>query len=87
MTDLTDKQVVIEYPCRWNYKAVGRDKFALKRDISAAILEYDFEITSSKSSRNGKFISLNVDVLVGSDEERREIYSKISSLPSVLQVV
>ena len=87
MTDLTEKQVIIEYPCRWNYKAVGRDKFELKRDISAAILEHDFEITSSKSSRNGKFVSLNVDVLVSSDEMRREVYQKIDSLSSVLQVV
>ncbi len=87
MTDLTGKQVIIEYPCKWNYKAVGRDKFELKREISKAILEHDFEITSSKLSRNGKFIGLNVDVTVNSDEERREVYGKISALKCVLQVV
>jgi putative lipoic acid-binding regulatory protein len=87
MTDLSEKQVVIEYPCRWNYKAVGKDKFELKREISSAILEHDFEITSSKSSKTGKFISLNVDVLVNSDEQRREIYQTLAGLKCVLQVV
>ena len=87
MIDLNDQKVVIEYPCRWNYKAVGRDKFELKREISSAIFEKDFKISSSKASKNGKFISLNVDVLVSSDEERREVYSVISGLKCVLQVV
>jgi putative lipoic acid-binding regulatory protein len=87
MIDLNNQKVEIKYPCRWNYKAVGKDKFQLKREISEAILEHDFNISSSKASKTGKFISLNVDVHVISDEHRQNIYKKISSIECVLQVV
>lgn len=87
MIDLNEHKVLIEYPCRWNYKVVGEDKFELKREIAKEILKHDFEITSSKASKNGKFVSLNVDVEVTSDKQREEIYANLSNLKCVLQII
>lgn len=87
MINLDEKQLIIEYPTKWNYKVVGRDKFALKRVINEAIFEKDFELTQSKSSRNGKFVSLNIDITVESEDERKSLYEILSKLDGVLQVI
>jgi len=87
LINLDEHQLIIEYPAHWNYKVVGRDKFALKRVINEAIFEMDYTIKESKSSRNGKFVSLNVDVVVHSEEERKSTYELLTKLEGVLQVI
>ena len=87
MVNLDEHQVIIEYPAHWNYKVVGRDKFALKKVINEAIFEKEYTITQSKASKTGKFVSLNVDVLVHSDEERKATYELLTKLEGILQVI
>ena len=73
----------IEYPCRWRYKVVGADEQAIRTVIAAIVLERDHTVELARSSRTGKYVSLAVDVLVNSHEERRGIANDLGAHPAV----
>ncbi|MDE5603361.1 MAG: DUF493 domain-containing protein [Helicobacter sp.] len=66
----------IEYPCQWHYRIIGNSKEELKEAV-LEILQKEFIITPAKESKNGKYHSINIEVLVHNQEERDEIFAKL----------
>ena len=82
-----DQTPEIDYPCHWNYKLVGRDKFEMKKLVARTLGNREFSVKESKKSRTGKFVSLNVDVLVFNDDERRFFYDRFRTAEEVLHIL
>jgi len=74
---------VIEYPCRWSYKVIGEDETTLREAIAHAAEGSDYHISHSKKSSAGRYVSLNVDVVVDCEELRLKIYHALAGHPSI----
>lgn len=73
--DINGKKPDIAYPTFWEYKVIFDSSSDEKSIIKECIGERNHKITPSKNSKNGKFKSFNLSVLVSSDSERLELFS------------
>ena len=73
--DLNGKKPDIVYPTFWEYKVIFDSNADEKSVIKECIKERNHKIIPSNTSKNGKFKSFNLSVLVSSDSERLELFS------------
>ena len=81
------KKVEIDYPCTWKYKLIGYEKEAIQKALYEVILGREHNLVHSKASKNGKYVSMNLDLLVHNEDDRNFIYEalkKHSDLKMVL---
>lgn len=67
----------IDYPCRWTYKVIGSDEGQMRSAVSEIVGERHYTLNLSRSSINGKYHSLNLQMNMESDESRVEIYEAL----------
>lgn len=72
-----DGKPVVAYPCEWTYKVIGTDADLMRRAVAAVISPATCVITPSKTSSGGKYVSLNVDVVVGDEQERDRYFNAL----------
>lgn len=77
----------IKYPCSWTYKVIGADEDGLKKAIATVIGKDDLLITQSHTSSGGKYISLNVELVVEDDETRLKYYQHLKNHAAVKVVL
>ena len=73
----------LEYPCQWLYKVIGTNHEQLRQAIMEIINNIPCEISLSNSSSSGKYLCLNLEITVQSEEERNSIYSGLKSHPLI----
>ena len=72
-------KVKLDYPCQWLYKVIGIEEEQLRKAIAEIIPDTPCEINLSKSSSSGKYLCLNVELTVQSEEERNSIYESLKA--------
>jgi putative lipoic acid-binding regulatory protein len=77
----------IEYPGEWSYTIIGSDEGVLKEAASQVLSGKAFSIAVSKKSRSGKYISMNITTIVASEEERNDLFRKLSGHPAIKIVI
>ena len=77
----------IKYPCSWVYKVIGTEDDALRNAVSTVIGNKELLITKSHTSSGGKYISLNVEVVVEDDETRLKYYQHLKNHAAVKVVM
>lgn len=75
----SNKKMQIEYPCRWLYKVIGPDQDAMRRAIEEIIQVETCTITFSNASSKGKYLCLNVEVMVHDEDARNSLYMKLKA--------
>ncbi len=77
----------IIYPCLWDYRVImtTKDESTLKELLET--YQRPFKLELKNTSKNAKFNSFNVSVEVSNEEERNEIFQKISQLDKVVQTL
>lgn len=83
----TDKKLELEYPCEWRYKVIGAERTKLEQAIRDVIAERAHRMAHSNSSSSGKYVSLNLDLLVHNEEERQFIYEALKAHAHVKMVL
>ena len=81
------QKLKLDYPCNWCYKVIGREREVLKKAIHEVILEREHEINDSKQSATGKYVSLNLDLLVHNEDDRNFIYEALKAHQNVKMVL
>jgi len=81
------QKLELEYPCNWCYKVVGEEREALEKAIREVVLEREHSISHSNTSRSGKYLSLNLDLLVHNEEDRQFIYEALKAHPDTKMVL
>lgn len=81
--DEIDQKLELQYPCDWRYKVVGEERRKLEAAIHEVIVEREHTLKDSNRSRNGKYISLNLDLLVHNEDDRQFIYEALKAHPDV----
>jgi uncharacterized protein len=77
----------IVYPCPWGYKVIGQDVDRLRSAIAEVIQELPHTITPSHSSLTGKYLCLDVEIVVSNEECRLEIYESLRKHPAIKVVL
>ncbi|GAA7976780.1 DUF493 family protein [Helicobacter pylori] len=77
----------IIYPCLWDYRVImtTKDENVLKELLET--YQRPFKLELKNTSKNAKFYSFNVSMEVSNEEERNEIFQKISQLDKVVQTL
>ena len=78
-----DEKLQLQYPCDWRYKVVGEEREKLENAIREVILEREHKLAHSNTSRTGKYISLNLELLVHNEDDRQFIYEALKAHPDV----
>ena len=81
----------LDYPCRFEIKAMGRDdtrfNALVQAIVSRHIGEDDLLNIKARSSRGGKYVSITVIIRAGSKEQIRAIYADLADCPEVLMTL
>jgi uncharacterized protein len=82
-----DKRIQIEYPCEWVYKILGVDADRMKIAVSSIVQLKASVIEKSRESKGGKYVSLNVKLIVHSEIERKEIFGLLGQKSDIKMVL
>jgi len=81
------KKPVIEYPCKWSYKLIGRVHELIEEEVKTALGEKEYELRVANRSKTGKFISLELSVEVHHEEERLRYFDYFCKSQVIMQVL
>ncbi|PAF41277.1 DUF493 domain-containing protein [Helicobacter sp. 11S02596-1] len=76
----------ISYPCEWEYRIIGENEDKIKAAI-VEIMPRSFALELKNKSSGGRFISLAVKIAVNTEEERNEIFAKLTTHPEIKMVI
>jgi len=81
------EKIELEYPCNWCYKVIGSDKESIKGAVKDVIDKREHKLTHSNASKSGKYVSMNLDLLVHNDDDREFIYEALKKHNAVKMVL
>jgi putative lipoic acid-binding regulatory protein len=82
-----DEKLELTYPCSWSYKLIAGEKEALEKAIHDVIQERIHSLTHSKNSKGGKYISMNLDMIVHNEDDRNFIYEALKQHQNIKMVL
>ncbi len=83
----SEQKLELEYPCDWRYKVIGEERLKLEAAIREVILEREHRLGHSNASKGGKYVSLNLDLLVHNEDDRQFIYEALKAHQHVKMVL
>ena len=86
INDRTDK-LELTYPCSWAYKLIAGEKEALEQAIHDVISQREHSLTHSKNSKGGKYVSMNLELLVHNEDDRNFIYEALKAHQNIKMVL
>lgn len=86
INDRKDK-LELTYPCSWAYKLIAGEKEALQKAIHDVILQREHTLTHSKNSKGGKYVSMNLELLVHNEDDRNFIYEALKAHQNIKMVL
>ncbi len=75
--DLNNKKAKIDYPTHWEYKVIFDASDEAEAKVKDIVKDREFKLVFSKFSKDKKYASYDLTVLVLSEEERLEIFSAL----------
>lgn len=90
LIDLTSKELPkleLEYPCSWCYKVIAHSAEDIDVAIKEVILEKPHTIEHSNNSKSGKFVSMNLDLIVQNEDERDFIFRALKEHQKIKMVL
>jgi uncharacterized protein len=84
---VVDRKAKIDYPCVWQYKVIGMDQQAIEAAAVELLGDSPYSLSASKKSGTGRYLSLNLEVTVVSDEQRQALYRTLAEHPAVKTVL
>jgi uncharacterized protein len=86
LNERTEK-LELEYPCDWAYKLIASEKKALEKAIHDVIEEREHKLTHSNNSKTGKYVSMNLKLLVHNEDDRNFIYEALKAHSNIKMVL
>ncbi len=83
----SQKKLELEYPCSWCYKLIGHEKAVLEKAIHDVILEREHTLNHSNKSKKGKYVSMNLDIVIQNEDERNFIYEALKAHQNIKMVL
>ncbi len=73
-SEFLEGRPIIDYPCEWEYKAIGWDEDSMREAIVEIMADREHEVSFSRTSRTGRYSSLLLVVTVESEDQRNAIF-------------
>ncbi len=83
----TTEKLALEYPCDWAYKLIASEKQALEDAIHDVIEKREHTLTHSNNSKTGKYVSMNLKLLVHNEDDRNFIYEALKAHSNIKMVL
>ncbi|MBP7741798.1 MAG: DUF493 domain-containing protein [Aliarcobacter sp.] len=87
MIDLSKEKLVLNYPCKWEYKLVVLEHIDVKITVKEVVLQREHSVKVSKVSSKGKYKSYTLELLVHNDDDRTEIYKMLGEHSNIKMVL
>lgn len=84
---LKNEKLELTYPCSWCYKVIATEKAALEQAVRDVLLEREHKLTHSNNSKTGKYVSMNLDLLVHNEDDRQFIYDALKQHQNIKMVL
>ncbi len=81
------KKLELTYPVTWNYKVIIESHHEISAVTASVLGEREHTIRKSNNSKNGKYKSHNVSLLVHNDDDRSEIFKQFKEHEHVKMVL
>jgi len=81
------KKLVLEYPTSWSYKLIGHEKEAIQKAIHDVILQREHTLNHSNNSKTGKYVSMNLDLVIQNEDERNFIFHALKAHQDIKMVL
>lgn len=81
------KKIILEYPTSWSYKLIGHEKEAIQKAIHDVILQREHSLNHSNNSKTGKYVSMNLDLVIQNEDERNFIYEALKAHQDIKMVL
>jgi hypothetical protein len=78
---------VIEYPCLWAYRVIGREREGGREAVEAILGDREFLLTYARASSKGNYHSWHVELVVSAEEERDTLFALLKGHPAVMMVI
>ena len=75
--DQNNKKPKIDYPTHWEYKVIFDASDEAEAKVKNIVKDREFKLVFSKFSKDKKYASYDLAVLVLSEEERLEIFTAL----------
>jgi len=82
-----DKKLELEYPCNWSYKVITQHEDHTKEAVLDVISERIHTLKYSNNSKSGKYVSMNLELLVQNEEDRNFIYEALKAHQKIKMVL
>lgn len=83
----TTQKLELEYPCTWCYKVVAYERAGIEIAAIEIIGERAYTLNPSNMSKGGKYISMNLELLVHNEDERTYFYETLKAHPHIKMVL
>jgi len=83
----TTQKLELEYPCNWCYKVVAYERAGIEIAALEIFSERTYSLTPSNTSKSGKYISMNLELLVHNEDERTYFYETLKAHPHIKMVL
>lgn len=80
-------QPLIEYPCAWAYRVIGRVEGTLRTAIAEIVPAERATVSASNASSGGRYVSLRVEIEVRTEVERVTYFEGLRDHPDTMYVL
>lgn len=77
----------IRYPCRWEYMLFGVSRERMTAAVETIIVDTDYALSLSNVSRNGKYRSLRLEVVVDDEAARDRLHQALRDHADIIMVL
>jgi len=83
----SEQKLELQYPVSWKYKLISLSKEQIKSAIHDVILEREHKLNHSNNSKTGKYVSMNLELLVHNEDDRNFIYEALKAHQNIKMVL
>ena len=87
MIDLNKEKLQLDYPCSWKYKIILLENINAKNVVKNILLEREYKINASNTSKKGKYKSYSIELIVYNDDDRKELYNLLGEDSNIKMVL
>ena len=81
------EKLELTYPTTWSYKLISLSKEQIQKAVHEVIVEREHDLIHSKNSKGGKYVSMNLDLLVHNEDDRNFIYEALKKHQNIKMVL
>ncbi len=78
---------IIEYPCSWTYKLIGNERAGIEIAAFEVLEDIKYSLTPSNASKGGKYISMNLELIVECEDSRLKYYELLKAHQHIKMVL